>query len=53
MAGLRGRSPVLSHLRHEHALKRFVSGTVSYKRPAESSGDQDEKPGFYSNKRCD
>jgi hypothetical protein len=53
VAGLRGRSPVLEHLMHMHVLKKFLSDTVSYKRAAEPSGDQDEKPGFYSDKRCD
>ena len=53
VAGLRGRSPVPAHLMHMHVLKKFLSDTVSYKRAAESSGDQDEKPGFYSDERCD
>ena len=53
VAGLRGRSPVLAHLMHMHVLTKFLSDTLSYKRAAESSGDQDEKPGFYSDKRCD
>ena len=53
VAGLRGRSPVLAHPMHMHVLTKFLSDTISYKRAAESSGDQDEKPGFYSDKRCD